>query len=138
MLQSMLSSASALNAHIIKMDVAAHNVVNVNTPDFQSSAVTLQDSFTQTIQRARAANQEARNAGSNPMQVGSGVSVASINRSTAPGAEIMVSDTTEVMSNTNLAVEITNMIVTQRAFEANARVIPVTDEMMEEVTNLKQ
>jgi len=130
MTQSMLSSASALNAHTIKMDVIAHNVVNVNTPNFQSSAVTMQESFAQTIQRVRG--------GANPMQVGSGVSVASINRSTAPGAEIMVGDTTEVMSNTNLAVEMTNMIVTQRAFEANARIIPVADEMKEEVVNLKQ
>jgi len=129
MTQSMLSSASALNAHTIKMDVIAHNVVNVNTPNFQPSAVTMQESFAQTIQRARA--------GTSPMQVGSGVSVASISRSTAPGAEIKVGDTTEVMSNTNLAVEMTNMIVTQRAFEANARVIPVVDEMMEEVVNLK-
>ena len=55
MMQSMLSSASALRAHKVKMDVIAHNIANVNTNDFKSSSVTLQDSFSQTIEQARAA-----------------------------------------------------------------------------------
>ena len=137
MMQSMLSSASALRAHKVKMDVIAHNIANVNTNDFKSSSVTLQDSFSQTIEQARAARVDSSRAGTNPKQVGSGVSIASINRSTAPGPKIMVGDTTEVMSNTDLAVEITNMIVTQRGFEANTSVIPVVDEMLEEVSNLR-
>ena len=137
MMQSMLSSVSSLQAHQTKMDVIAHNVANVNTNDFKSSSVTLQDSFSQTIQRARMANADAGVAGTNPMQVGSGVSVASINKSTNPGPMVMVGDATEVMSNTDLAVEMTNMIVTQRGFEANARVIPVVDEMLQEVSNLR-
>jgi flagellar hook protein FlgE len=137
MMQAMRSGVSSLKAHQTKMDVIAHNVANVNTNDFKSSRVDLQDSFSQTIQRARAANTETGVAGANPMQVGSGVSVASISRSDTPGARIMAGDTTEVMSNTDLAVEMTNMIVTQRGFEANARVIPVVDEMLQEVSNLR-
>ena len=137
MMQSMLSSASALRAHKTKMDVIAHNVANVNTNDFKSSSVTLQDSFSRTIERARAANTDSSSAGTNPLQVGSGVSIASINRSTNPGPMIMSGNETEVMSNTDLAVEMTNMIVTQRAFEANARVIPVVDEMHEALLKRK-
>ena len=41
------------------------------------------------------------------------------------------------MSNTDLAVEMTSMIATQRAFEANARVIPVVNSMLEELVNLR-
>ena len=135
MMQSMLSSASALRAHQIKMDVTAHNVANVNTDSFKSSRTTLQDSFSQTIQQARL--ESTGTAGTNPMQVGSGVSVGSIDISTALGATRVTGDTVEIMSNTDLAVEITTMITTQRGFEANARVIPVADLMLEELVNLR-
>ena len=136
-MRSMLSGTSSLMAHKTKMDVIAHNVANINTNDFKSSRVTLQDSFPQTIQRARMANMETADAGTNPSQVGSGVSIASIYRSTAPGAQIMVGGTTETMSNTDLAVEMTTMITTQRGFEASARVIPVVGSMLDEVSNLR-
>ena len=42
------------------------------------------------------------------------------------------------MSNVDLAQEFTNMIVTQRGFQANSRVISVADQMMEELVNLKR
>jgi flagellar hook protein FlgE len=40
-------------------------------------------------------------------------------------------------SNVDLAGEFANMIVTQRAFQASARIITTTDEMLQEVVNLK-
>ncbi len=40
-------------------------------------------------------------------------------------------------SNVDLAGEMTNLISTQRAFQANARIITTTDEMLQEVVNLK-
>ena len=42
------------------------------------------------------------------------------------------------MSNVDLASEFTNMIVTQRGFQANGRVITTSDQMLEEVVNLKR
>jgi len=42
------------------------------------------------------------------------------------------------MSNVDLATELTNMIVTQRAFQANSRVITTSDSMLEELVNLKR
>ncbi|MEN3186374.1 MAG: flagellar basal-body rod protein FlgF [Atribacterota bacterium] len=42
------------------------------------------------------------------------------------------------MSNVNLAQEFTNMIVTQRGFQANSRVITTSDEMLQELINLKR
>lgn len=41
-------------------------------------------------------------------------------------------------SNVDLAKEFTNMIVTQRGFQANSRVITVSDSMLEEIVNLKR
>lgn len=42
------------------------------------------------------------------------------------------------MSNVDLGKEFTNMIVTQRGFQANSRVISTTDQMLEELVNLKR
>ena len=41
-------------------------------------------------------------------------------------------------SNVDLAEEFTNMIIAQRAFQANARVITVSDQFLSEVTQLKR
>jgi hypothetical protein len=41
------------------------------------------------------------------------------------------------MSNVDLAQEFTSMIVAQRGFQANSRVITNSDEMLQEVVNLK-
>ena len=42
------------------------------------------------------------------------------------------------MSNVDLSTELTNMIITQRGFQANSRVITTTDSMLEELVNLKR
>ncbi|WIF94641.1 flagellar hook protein FlgE [Caminicella sporogenes] len=42
------------------------------------------------------------------------------------------------MSNVDLAKEFTTMITTQRGFQANSRVITTTDEMLQELVNLKR
>jgi len=42
------------------------------------------------------------------------------------------------MSNVDLATEFTDMIVTQRGFQANSRIITTTDSMLEELVNLKR
>ncbi|HHU22266.1 MAG TPA: flagellar hook-basal body complex protein [Clostridiales bacterium] len=42
------------------------------------------------------------------------------------------------MSNVDLASELTNMIIMQRGFQANSRVITTSDTMLEELINLKR
>lgn len=42
------------------------------------------------------------------------------------------------MSNVDLAQEFTNMIVAQRGFQANSRIITTSDEMLTELVNLKR
>ena len=42
------------------------------------------------------------------------------------------------MSNVDLATEFTDMIVTQRGFQANSRIITTSDTMIEELLNLKR
>ena len=42
------------------------------------------------------------------------------------------------MSNVDLSGQFTDMIVTQRGFQANSRVITVSDTLLEELINLKR
>lgn len=42
------------------------------------------------------------------------------------------------MSNVDLATELTNMIIMQRGFQANSRVITTSDSLLEELVNLKR
>lgn len=53
------------------------------------------------------------------------------------GRASIVSNTIE-MSNVDLSTEFTDMIVTQRGFQANSRVITVSDTLLEELINLKR
>jgi flagellar hook protein FlgE len=60
------------------------------------------------------------------------------------GARILSSGTTSLItgglesSKTDLATEIANMITTQRGYQANTRIITVTDSMLEELVNMKR
>lgn len=42
------------------------------------------------------------------------------------------------MSNVDLSSEFTNMITTQRGFQANSRIITTSDEMLQEIVNMKR
>ncbi|HEX3032844.1 MAG TPA: flagellar hook-basal body complex protein, partial [Bacillota bacterium] len=42
------------------------------------------------------------------------------------------------MSNVDLSQEFTDMITTQRGFQANSRIITTSDEMLQELVNLKR
>ena len=42
------------------------------------------------------------------------------------------------MPNVDLANEFSNMITTQRGFQANSKIITVTDEMLQELVNMKR
>lgn len=61
---------------------------------------------------------------------------ANVNDVTAFGDD-MASGVLE-MSNVDLATEFTNMIVTQRGYQANSRVITTSDSMIEELLSLKR
>ena len=53
------------------------------------------------------------------------------------GSGALVSSALE-MSNVNLAQEFSDMITTQRGFQANSRIITTSDSMLEELVNLKR
>ena len=54
------------------------------------------------------------------------------------GGRGMLSGGTLEMSNVDLAQEFTNLIVAQRGFQANSRVISASDELLQDLVNLKR
>lgn len=77
MLNSMYSGISGLNANQRKLDVIGNNIANSGTTAFKASSITFQDSMYQTI---RSSSSPSLNlGGTNPSQVGLGVSVQGIN-----------------------------------------------------------
>ena len=42
------------------------------------------------------------------------------------------------MSNVDLALEFTNMIIAERGFQANSRIITSADQMLQDLVNIKR
>ncbi len=76
MLRSMYSGVSGLRIHQTKLDVIGNNIANVNTTGFKASRVTFNEIFSQTLQSASGGS--ATRGGTNPMQIGLGANIASI------------------------------------------------------------
>jgi len=75
--------------------------------------------------------------GSSQYRVGVNSGVPVIGVPGEDGAARLISGALE-MSNVDLSEEFTNLIVAQRGFQSNARVITTSDEVLQEVTNLKR
>ena len=76
MMRSLFAGVSGLKNHQTRMDVIGNNIANVNTVGYKKSRVTFQDMLSQTI--SGAASPTANRGGTNPMQVGLGMTIASI------------------------------------------------------------
>lgn len=66
-----------------------------------------------------------------------GMSAAGISAPGENGTADVVSGALE-MSNVDLSEEFTNMIIAQRGFQANTRIITTSDQILEELVNLKR
>jgi flagellar hook protein FlgE len=76
-------------------------------------------------------------AGSSSFRVGVNSGVANVGVAGAGGRGQLVSGALE-MSNVDLAEEFTGLIVAQRGFQANSRVITSSDEILQDLVNLKR
>lgn len=83
-MRSMYSGVSGLRIHQTKMDVIGNNIANVNTVGFKASRVTFSEVFSQTVQGASGASENS--GGTNPMQIGLGASISSIDVDMTEGA----------------------------------------------------
>ena len=98
-MRSMFSGVSGLRAHQTKMDVIGNNISNVNTVAFKSGRVTFEEVFSQTLKGASGPDPVTGRGGTNPMQVGLGIGVSTVDT-------IMTNGSTQRTDNpTDLAIE---------------------------------
>ena len=76
MIRSLYDGISGLRSHQVAMDVTGNNIANVNTVGFKAGRVTFKESMAQLLKGPSRPPGSA--GGTNPMQVGLGSSVASI------------------------------------------------------------
>jgi flagellar hook protein FlgE len=76
MLRSLFSGVSGLRNHQIRMDVIGNNIANVNTVAFKAGRVTFKEGFAQLV--AGASRPPGDQGGINPIQVGLGSQIGSI------------------------------------------------------------
>jgi flagellar hook protein FlgE len=85
MMRSLYSGISGLKNHQTRMDVIGNNIANVNTAGFKASRTIFQDIYSQTSRSAAAPVVDGAG-GTNPMQIGLGVKLATIDVLHTPAA----------------------------------------------------
>jgi len=83
MLRSLFTGLTGLRSSQLGMDVIGNNIANVNTVGFKGSRATFKETLLQTIRSASSGGTDT--GGINPMQVGLGVTVGSVDRNVMQG-----------------------------------------------------
>lgn len=96
-MRSMFAGISGLRAHQTLMDVVGNNIANVNTAGYKASVVTFQEALTEVL-RSPSGSSDTRG-GMNPIQLGLGTKVASIEGTFSQGASQVTG------RNTDLAIQ---------------------------------
>ncbi len=83
MMRSLFAGVSGLRNHQTRMDVIGNNIANVNTVGFKASRVTFAEAFAQLLQGASRPPGDL--GGINPIQIGLGSKIGSIDQNFAQG-----------------------------------------------------
>lgn len=95
MLRSLFAGISGLRVNQTMLDVTGNNIANANTTGFKSSSTVFQDTLSQMLTGAAAAN--PNRGGTNPIQVGLGVQLAATNANFTQGSTQTTGRPTDLM-----------------------------------------
>lgn len=84
MMRAMYSGITGLRNFQNQMDVVSNNIANVNTTGFKASRITFQTTLLQTLNAGKRPDENL--GGTNPMQIGLGAKVASIDKIMTQGS----------------------------------------------------
>ncbi len=84
MMRALFAGVSGLRNHQTWMDVIGNNIANVNTVAYKGSRVTFKEAFAQLIQGG--AQPTSTMGGTNPVQIGAGVNIGSIDQMFTQGS----------------------------------------------------
>ena len=115
MIPSVNSAISALQAYKYKLRVTANNIANVNTVEFKKSRATLKEGTNGEVQ-------------------------VNIHRVNTPDLRYKTFEGDQPVkkesSNVNLEEEIPEMMITQRTYEANLKVLQTQNKMLGSVLDI--
>jgi flagellar hook protein FlgE len=94
MMRALFAGVSGLRNHLTRMDVIGNNIANVNTVAFKSSRVTFKEAFAQLLQGA--SRPPGDQGGINPIQVGLGMTIGSVDQNFAQGNLETTGQTTDL------------------------------------------
>jgi len=95
MLRSLFAGISGLRSNQTMLDVVGNNIANANTAGFKSSNVVFQDTLSQMLTAGSAPT--ANQGGTNPIQVGLGVSVGGTTANFGQGSAQVTGRATDLM-----------------------------------------
>ena len=122
---SLTASLSALDAYAVSQQVTANNVANMNTEGFNASRVTMED----VANQGGVAVQEIRETSAAPPMVPS-------QQLLEVQGQVVQEQAYVEGSNTDVGREMVNLMVNQRAYEANAAVVRTQEEMVGTVLDI--
>jgi flagellar hook protein FlgE len=99
MVSSLFTAISGMRNHQTLLDVIANNVANVNTVGFKSGRVMFRDLLSQTVSSAVGSDPLSNRGGINPVQLGLGSSVASIDTVHTQGTLQITGNATDMAIN---------------------------------------
>lgn len=94
MMSGMYAAISGLDAHQTMLDVTANNLANVDTVGYKAQSTVFADELSQLVASGTGPN--GYSAGTNPIQVGLGVQVGSINNVMTAGGVASTGNATDV------------------------------------------
>ncbi len=94
MMASLFAGVSGLRNHQVKMNVVGNNIANVNTLGFKAGRVTFQEALVQTFRGA--GRPTSTSGGTNPLQLGLGMSLATIDNLFLQGGLETTGQTTDL------------------------------------------
>jgi flagellar hook protein FlgE len=83
MLRALFAGVSGLRNHQTRLDVIGNNIANVNTVAFKASRVTFEEAYAQLLRGA--SRPSGTQGGVNPVQIGLGMNVGSVDQNFAQG-----------------------------------------------------
>lgn len=107
MIRSLYSGITGLKNHQIKMDVVGNNIANVNTTGFKRSRASFSSLYNQTLKNATNPNSDptaptdANRGTTNPVQIGLGVGLSSIDQIITQGPAQSTGKSTDLMIQGN-------------------------------------
>ncbi len=84
MMASLFASVSGLSNHMMRMNIVGDNIANINTIGYKSGRVTFREALVQTLRSA--GRPSSTTGGTNPVQLGLGVSVGTIDNFFSQGS----------------------------------------------------